>query len=180
MTENKLLFFLKPKIYPYLAEEREAAKFIKWGSLKIVVVSNNKKITLLETEWDLLPLIKWFDRSEQKIKFQTLQNSYVGLRVLDSESLAQALNRLQEQEFAEEQENLEYIWFDTLFEFREHHSLRFAMRGSKVPSIIIGSNRGSGEVSLSNRVNEWSYQFNLDKFFADFRKQALAFILDSQ
>lgn len=42
MTKNQLLFNLEPKSYPYLEENRESTKFIKWGCLKVVIVSDGK------------------------------------------------------------------------------------------------------------------------------------------
>jgi hypothetical protein len=174
MIENQLRFDFEPKTYPY--SDENLASSVKWGYLKIAIVSTNKHTILLETEWDLSVLIEWLKQNEQLIKYEALINDEVNLSVMNSESLAQALNRLQEKDFSDKEEIQEDIWFDTLFKFREHHSLRFGLRGAKVPEIIIGCNNGIGEISLSNEIFEWSYKFDMDDFLADFSKKASSFI----
>lgn len=89
------------------------------------------------------------------------------------ESLAQALNRNQDRDFLEGEEEIADLWFDSLFEFREHHSLRFAMRGAKIPEIIIGLNHGSGEISRSDETCNWSYSFDMEEFLQDFHERMI-------
>ena len=52
---------------------------------------------------------------------------------------------------------------EDLFQYRSHHDLRFAFRGTDVPSVLIG--RWQGEVTLSSTANGgYSYPIDLRKF----------------
>jgi hypothetical protein len=170
---NKLRFFIELKPYPYLDEAY--VESTKWGCLKIVILSNESQITLLETEWEMAMLLEWFSENEQFIKSESLINKEIGLYTFPSESLAQALNRLQECEFTEDEESLEDLWVGTLFKFRQRHSLRFGLRGAEIPEIIIGFKDEAGEISLSSEKCEWIYKFDMNDFFADFHKKSASF-----
>ncbi|MGL5939365.1 MAG: hypothetical protein ACRC2S_03100 [Waterburya sp.] len=173
MIKNQLRFDFEPKTYPYPNDN--CASSVKWGHLRIAIISANRHTILLETEWDLSVLIEWLQQNEQLIKYEPLVNEKVNLSVMNSESLAQAISRLQDKDFSDEEEMEQDIWFDTLFNFREHHSLSFALRGSRVSEIIIGCNNEIGEISLSNEISEWSYKFDIDDFFSDFHEKAFKF-----
>jgi hypothetical protein len=123
------------------------------------------------TQWDLATLISWFDENERFLRSSSSQSGEIDLCAQSFESLAQALNRNQDRDFLEGEEEIEDLWFDSLFEFREHHSLRFAMRGAKIPEIIIGLNHGAGEISRSDETCNWSYSFDIQEFLEDFYKQ---------
>lgn len=86
----------------------------------------------------------------------------------DDESLADALNRLNQRaddSFANEAAS--DAWFEKLYAFRRAHSSRFALRGANVPEVIVGINRGNGEVSRCDG-ERWSYRLDFDKLKTDF------------
>jgi hypothetical protein len=136
----------------------------KWGYISISLLIDNQLLPLLQIKWNLLELKQWFAENQDFIRSEVL--SVAGISPLPSESLAQALKRLQEKEFSEDEQDAEDNWFDTLFEFRQRHSLRFALRGANIPEIIIGYHRGAGEISWSNE-EDWFYLFDMDDFISD-------------
>jgi hypothetical protein len=172
-VSNSLRFYLEPKPYPYL--DKNAAS-TKWGRLTIVILSEESRTILLETEWDLHLLLEWFNQNVKFLKCETLINHELDICMFQSESLAQALNRLQERDFNIEEESLEEAWYKALFEFRQHHSLRFCLRGAAIPEIIIGLNGGVGEISLASESCEWSYKFDMDEFLEDIHARLLSFL----
>jgi hypothetical protein len=171
---NKLRFYLEPKHYPYPDEPHGFTS--KWGRLSIVILDNGVETALFETQWELLPLIKWINENENSIRTEELIRNEIDLYKLPDESLAQAMNRLQKREFEDEDESAEDVWYDTLYKFRERHVLWFGMRGSKIPNIFIGLNNGIGEISLNSSGDEWSYQFDMSDFFENFHKTAADFV----
>lgn len=164
--ENRLRFELNLVSHPY--PEAAESTFEAWGSLVISVWVNLNQFTLLKTQWNLASLAEWFIENQTYLRYETLLLNGQSL-VLPSESLAQAMQRLQEQDFLVEAE--EEQWFDQLFQFRQRHSLRFALRGAAIPDLIIGCNHGVGEISLSSQENEWAYQFDLHDFLHDWQEQ---------
>lgn len=163
---DKLRFDLELKPYPYPNDIIGRAE--SWGRISINVVRDTQEIPLLNSEWILVLFAAWFAGNKDNLSHETL--SIAGNNSLPSESLAQALNRLQ-RDFAESEEEAKYQWFSSLFEFRQRHSLRCALRGAAIPDIIIGYNRGSGEISLSEENEEWSYQFDMNDFCLDLQRK---------
>lgn len=171
---NKLRFNLKLKPHPYPKDPSASSE--KWGSIAILILASEGEKLLLEWEWNLIQLAVWFAENEEFLNCDTLSANEMDLFPLPSESLAQAINRLREQDFPEGNDDLEEQWHSTLLEFREHHSLRFALRGTDVPEIIIGCNRGVGEISLSTEDEEWSYSFDMADFLSDIRNKIEDFL----
>jgi len=175
---NKLRFDLTLKDHPYPEEPSERSS--AWGHLAVYVLVDGEKKLLLDTEWDLYPLARWYVECHAPFRHQKLVLSKNGqplsTKAPARESLAQALNRLQLRDFDSGEEDDEECWFTTLFEFRERHSLRFALRGANIPEIIIGSKRGIGEISLSHPNHEWSYYFQMSDFDLDLRPKLGRFL----
>lgn len=162
--DNKLRIQLEPE-----ETQQNQTSSERWGCISISLVTTNELIPLLQTKWNLLELKQWFAENQEFICSEVL--SIDGISPLPSESLAQALKRLQERDFLEDEQDEEDRWFDILFEFRQRHSLRFALRGANIPEIIIGSHRGAGEISLSNEENDWFYLFDMDDFISDLQQK---------
>lgn len=171
---NRLRFNLELKTHPY--SEEIGSQFEAWGYLSVSILASENKILLLEVEWDIFCLAEWFIENQNFLSHETLSINKESL-TLPLESLAQALQRLEERDFSQQEEQEEQEWFDILFQFREHHSLRFALRGAKIPEIIIGCNYGVGEISLSNEEDNWSFLFDMDDFIHDLQKQLERFLV---
>lgn len=123
---------------------------------------------LLSTEWDVIPLAKWFIENWHLICTQFLSIPNITVPIMASEGIAQAIHRLQEQQVEDE-------WFDALYNFREHHSLRFSMRGANIPEVFLGYNRGNGEISSDTEFESWFYSFNLEAFQISLRQNLQEF-----
>jgi hypothetical protein len=158
--ELRFSFQLKPHPYP----EDPDAHLEAWGFIHMYVLADGLPTSLLQWEWDLGIFAEWFAQNKASICTDVLSvNEQPESRPFPGESLAQAMNRLYDQDFPTEEEEAQ--WYDALFAFRERHALRFALPGARIPDIFIGCNHGSGEVSLSTEVSEeWSYNFDMNRF----------------
>jgi hypothetical protein len=169
--ENLLRFKIEQKQYPY-SDNAGMGNLENWGQIKILILRNTDQVLLLEHQWHLFELAIWFLENEEFLRSEHL-SIYEKFSTCPGESLAQALERLQNQEFLDEEE--QDRWYDMLYEFREHHALRFAMRGANIPNIIIGVNQGLGEISLSDQNDDWCYSFDMNDFLADTKKKLDAY-----
>lgn len=172
MSRNHLSIQLQLRNNPY--QEEIQAQFEVWGRLYISIhVEDSQKTTpLLTWEWNLLEFIMWFVQAQPYFPHNELLIQGQGSR--SEESLAQALNRLQDRDvFSSESE--EDQWFDALHKYRMLHSLRFALRGSNVPPIIIGLNQGRGEISLDDK-ERWCYHFDMKQFCQDVRQNCIVLL----
>lgn len=172
---NKLRFDLQLKPHP--TPEIASARLELWGKIGLYLITLTGQIEILQFEWNVDALAEWFTEHQHAICHETLTKYGPDFTPRPAESLAQALNRLEEQDVPEGSEVADQ-WYDALYQFRESHSLRFAFRGVRVPPIIIGCNHNRGEVSLSTKVEDedgewwdeslngdWSYIFDMNDFY---------------
>ncbi len=165
-----LWFIFQELKHPYL---QEPPRTERWGRFKIEVLINDDSVCLLDTQWNLNELIDWLTINENAIRNISL-SEHMKEQFTDSRGgLAQTILILQEKEFINEEE--EDRWFDKLFEFRKTHSLRFALRGSKIPEIIIAprllNSMSVGEISKASdsQSSGWSYFFDMDEFWRNLK-----------
>jgi hypothetical protein len=171
--KNKLRFKLCSAPNPYSNEHCSNTE--KWGCLSIVLLKSNEEIDLLRTQWDMSLLINWFFENQVFLKNESLL-VLDKIVLIQRESLAHCIQRLLDQNFSEEQEEEQEQWYEEIFNFRQRHALRSALRGANIPDIFIGTNYGQGEISLSTQNEIWSYSFDIDDFLADFCKRAEIFL----
>lgn len=164
---NRLFFKLQLKDYPYPNEV--VGKHESWGRLLIKLETQQKQVTLLDWEWNLAELATWFAENHTALCKEML--NIEGNVPLPTESLAQALNRFQERDFAPDEQLAEQNWLDQIFAYKEKHSLRFALRGAAISNIIIGLNHGSGEISVNTDKEEWAYSFDMIDFCTNLEKR---------
>lgn len=173
------------ELLPHEYPEDAGAPVEAWGRLGVSLATHRSRppIRLLTWSWDLAAFAEWFANNE--VPLRTEQLSVAGKGPLPGESLAQALRRLQSREFPDGGDREADEWFDRLYEYRERHELRRALRGARIPAIVIGRNGGIGEISQSidpytweatnyavDPVPEdsyalpgmWSYNFSMDRF----------------
>ena len=170
--ENKLRFNLRSSPNPYLCSDQSTSE--KWGCLSIVLLKSNEEFNLLQIQWDLCVLIRWLFENQSFLTSELLLIPENGSPLPD-ESLTQAIQRLLDREFSEDQESEEEQWYEAIFNFRQHHALRSALHGANIPDIFIGLNHGYGEISLCNSDENWCYQFDMNDFFNDFIEQVKLF-----
>lgn len=163
---GKLYFELEQRPSPYL--NHSTLEDEVWGQVTIIA-SNSKETELLVWQWNLRLLETWFNTNRVALLSELL--SIQGYSPLPGESLAQALIRFQYRDFTPQSEKLEEIWFNSLFEYHQRHSLRFAFRGADIPDIIIGLNHGTGEISTVSERAEWSYKFDIRDFCDNLQKR---------
>ena len=149
---------IKPHPYP----EDPGAHLEAWGQVLLVIGRAGRKDPLLDWQWDLALLAEWFTENQAALAGETLPRSNrVDLRKY---SIARALNLLWQREFPDDDDAGADRWHDLLYGYWRRHSLRSALPGARIPDIIIGCNRGQGEVSRSDEGGEWAYQFDMDQF----------------
>lgn len=156
------------KAHPYPGERN--APFEAWAHISVDIVRGAQRVSLYDGEWDAAALAEWFAENRQALCHDGLPLSDAGDSATDAESLAQALDRLQARDFGPDQDEAQFEWADALFAYRERHSLRFALRGARVPPIVIGCQHGDGEIALSSPEGEWSYRFDMTTFCNEFSR----------
>lgn len=172
---NLLKIYCAPKLYSEYSDGLDI-----WGTISVVIIDKNSgdALTLLQTEWDILNLADWFSANRELIPKQSLNIN--GETVMSGESIAEALHRFQERDI-ESVVELD-IWHDAIAQSRFWviNSLRNALKGADVPAILIGCNKGHGEISLVDenllysenpvfiaKRGTWSYQFDMHSFLSD-------------
>ena len=158
---------LIPHPYPHMPGAAEEV----WGGVIFSWQSDAELISLLATQWDLLPLAEWFVENQASLRHETWAPNHVAWEPphdgswdpQPEESLAQALQRSQARLFSDDEKDAEECWQEKVFAFRRTHSLRFALRGANVPAILIGCNHGKGEISEAGDT-PWSYPFAMEDF----------------
>jgi hypothetical protein len=172
MKRSVVRFQLAPLPHPYPDDPSSSGE--SWGEITITADSR----LLLRWQWDLAAFAKWYlsnCRFLPEEELVILQNGKA-FRPFEGESLAQALERLQLQDFPEGLEELEDKWLTQLYRYRQRHSLRFALRGADIPDITIGLNHGEGEISLCERGDKWAYNFDLQASMESLEKDLRVFL----
>src|SRR5215217_2323633 len=134
ITKNKLRCELRSQPYPYPGDAEESV--VGWGVLSLSLLTSEDNLLLLNWEWDLLAFAEWFAQHGKGTCQDVL--SICGDGALPSENLSQALQRLQNRDFHDDEDEAMVEWFNKLYDFRQQHSLRVALRGAHIPDIIIG------------------------------------------
>ena len=162
------------ELVPHPDPEWPGAHLEAWGTLQIVLHADGQSRMLLDWEWDLSRLAEWFAEHQAALCRAALVIAGEGPR--PAESLAQALRRFGVRDFPPEDDAAADRWGDALYNYRLRHGLVLAFRGTDMPDIVIGRNRGAGEISYSNAgdegadaLEEWAYQCDLEDFCQSLR-----------
>ena len=93
------------------------------------------------------------------------------------ESLIQIIRKLREREFKKNEEEVEYEWFDYLYQYSTRHNLWNGLMGSRVPNILLGCNNGIGEISMFDNENKWHLNFDMEEFIQEAKQEIVKFLL---
>jgi hypothetical protein len=176
----RLTIDLEPKPHPYPHDPGADREL--WGQITVSVAADGHKIVVLKTQWDLNEFARWLSDNRSYLCHDEL--SIDGNGPLAGESLAEALSRFREREFSANEDEAEARWFDAIYQYYLRHGLRIALRGSRLPDIIIGYNHGRGEISRADgrlssengpddhfaQPGSWAYTFDIDTFCADLQE----------
>lgn len=173
MMKNQLRVKLtkKPHAYPEVPE----ATIEAWGEIQLIVIRNTQVIPLFSTEWDLALFAEWIIANWEAIHKGEL-TTISGEFPRPSESLSETLSRFYEHDFSILDNETEEKWFDVLDEYVRSHNLWYGLLGAKIPSIIIGHNHDSGEISLYTDDIKWAYQFDTEDFKMNLKAEIRDFI----
>ncbi len=173
MTESLHIKMLH-KVHPYagsLGADSEA-----WGRIILSHETESSETILVDTEWDLLVFSEWFITNQQALCLETLV-APGNQRLQKGESVAEAVARLNQKEFPEDQEDLELEWFDFLYQFNLRHNLWYSLMGSKIPNILLCCNNGNGEISFFSDGEKWKYDFNMNEFIKEVEQEIKNYLL---
>lgn len=112
--------------------------------IDIAVVTYNGAISIFQGKINLSELLDWFKENEHEIK-----SSDLPIDMGNGESLARKIRNFYENV---DTENDEVV--DSMFDYRSHHCLRFAARGTIIPEIYIGKSEHKYEISMSGNDGE--------------------------
>lgn len=152
-----------------------------WAEYNLHIRTANSHISLLVWQWDVTPFAEWYVEHHSAICSDS--PVVAGQRTQPGESLAVMLDRLRKQDFDDEE--AEYQWYDSIWQYYRRHGLTFALPGARIPDIILGCNHGSGEISLSAAASakvdygsnplpmgtkvllgQWAYSFDMSSFLS--------------
>lgn len=154
---------------PYLSNE--SLELEAWGAIRFYLIDDsNEIIELLNWQWNVLCIFDWYINNKEYIFGTTLTEKK------EDESIAEALQRLRDVDFGDDEEDDEFEWYSNLFNFWEKHSLRSALQGADIPDIIIGRSQNFGEISLSDDNIKWAYRFDICDFTLQFESELEKFI----
>ncbi len=154
---NKLNFFYAHKDYPYNDENYDTNVY--WCEMTLKIVDENKIdiITIFEIEWDLRPFLDWFNLNKNNLLNE------VFLIGDPQKSLAEFFYNYYDSEIERDEYEDEKV-----FEYRESHGLRFALRGTDIKDCYIGLNDEKYEISyFDNRDNNFRIFIDLESFIDD-------------
>jgi hypothetical protein len=155
-----LRLFFENLPHPYAEEPYSKSEI--WGKVLLQILENNSvlKKNILELEWDLIVIIKWFQQNKNSLfdeKF-FLNNNY---------SIAESIYRFYDEL---DPDKVEDILLDKVFEYKERHCIIFAMQGAKnIPEIYIGLRNGNITISRFDISESWEYNVNLESFYEDIK-----------
>ncbi|ADO50540.1 hypothetical protein [[Enterobacter] lignolyticus] len=125
----------------------------------ISVISYTGAISIFQGKVNLSELLDWFKENEHEIK-----SSDLPIDRGNGGSLARKIRDFYE---SVDTENDEVV--DSMFDYRSHHCLRFAVRGTLIPEIYIGKSGHNYEISMSGNDGEWGYFIDIEDFFNQFK-----------
>lgn len=164
--------FNKKHAYP----DAPGAQQEVWGRIILFYQSGETAVILVDTEWDLLKFAEWYITNKQFLFFETL-SAPGDQKANNGESIAEAIARLTQTKFLEKEEDVEFQWFDYLYQFSSRHNLWNSLMGSKIPNILLGRNHNFGEISFYSNSKKWSYEFNLSDFKEEVEQEIAKFLL---
>ncbi len=159
----------------------------KWGGLTFTILTASESMVLLDVRWNVLEFAEWFVENwtflcQHKLLIE-------GDAIAEHENLSQAMNRLYDKDF-ELQADFDR-WHERLEElsFWTHHSIRAGLDGAAVPDVLIGCNRGRGEISHMQRSpdpyngqgayakpGDWQYEIDIADFLRNASQEILAYM----
>ncbi|WP_324723402.1 hypothetical protein [Lelliottia sp. JS-SCA-14] len=138
----------------------EGPQLVGFQVVDLSVVNDRNATTIFHGKVDLSELLDWFKENEHEIKSSNLPIDRV-----DGRSLARKIRHFYENVDVEDDEIV-----DLMFDYRSHHCLRFAARGTLIPEIYIGKSEDNYEVSMSGTDSEWEYFIDIEDFYNHLKK----------
>lgn len=164
-----------------------------WGEVALSIELGGSREPLLVWQWDLDQLGDWYTENVEALCSGELVIE--GERPQTGESLCEAIDRFRDLDFEGVEQGAFDQWFDAIYAYRIAHVLRFGLRGTRIPDIVIGCHHGAGEISLSSwqseqtdyeerplpadayvKLGRWSYRFDMHAFLVELH-EGLARIL---
>lgn len=173
--------------HPY--KDNPACRREAWGHLSIYSLYEEVHEDLVNIDYNLETLALWYSNYSETWCIESLPT-------LPHESLAEAMNRLTRQAYKAFDKNNEEEFQQLIHKvssFNEGHAWHSAMPGLLLPTILIGCNRGIGEISMdlggdhsgikdlvfdseTLKLGTWSYRFDMDDFKVSFYIQIMEFL----
>lgn len=152
---NKLRLFFKKKEYPY--DETHDPE-INWGEIKLVIIDNNELFKqVFSIEWDFRIFLSWLKENKNHILLEDcpIQNQ-------NNTSLAKLVHS-----FYDTDDDLDDHLIDIMYDYREHHNIRFGLRGVDINDVYLGKNKNIFEISLFEEDESWEFEIDLVSFFKE-------------
>ena len=157
-----------------------------WGRLHLLMGAEGAStpMPILRGEWRLDRLVGWLIDNGAAFCHDALDIE--GRRPGADESLSEAYDRLLDDILPLDQTTVQSPeqdrWHDSLHAYYERHMIGFGLPGAgEVPPVMLGCNRGQGEIFLNRSDGErWAHAFDMGDFLADLWLELRRFLKEWQ
>jgi len=141
--------------HPYADEP--GSKFDVWSKIRLEILDDNGHLvkTALDWQWDIIEFLNWLVENEKALRDESCPDN------IKSPSIAKGLYDF----YRKLNNNTDMAEIDKIFEYRERHGLRFALRGTDIDDVYIALNNGAVTISLHEKKERWNYNIDVEDFF---------------
>jgi len=145
--------------HPYKDELSSTGEL--WSEIKLKIFDGNNELVkvILDFQWNIVVFLDWINDNKEAL----LHEKFPSIRVRSSiaESLFQFYEELGPDS---DSENL----MEIIYDYRQRHGIRFALRGTDVDNIYIGKLNEVVTISLyDNDEDKWSFDIEVESFIND-------------
>lgn len=146
--------------HPYANEP--SSVFEQWARAQLEICGDDgeSERIIFDTQWDVKVFVAWVLKNQNFLLAEECPALLPGL------SIAEGLHDFYEGLDLDSESKEEAELLDLVYNYRERHGLRFAMRGTDIDDIFIGPMNGEITVSCFNKFSNWSYKVDIERFLS--------------
>lgn len=154
---NYLKLYATQRQYPYQDESYNPN--LLWSEIKLKLISEHSLFVkeIISFEWEFMPLLDWLLSNRLAIV-----NNNFPIESEESFSISKKIYN-----FNNSEEDYEDEVYESIYNYRLSHALRFGLRGVDMDDIYIGKNNNIYEISYYNIDSEWCFDFDINSFYND-------------
>lgn len=144
--------------YPY--ESEAFSDRGKWSKINLKLIDNEGKLIrqIIDIQWDINVFAEWIRENKDALRYENIPIGMAG------QSIAHVLFQFYENL---DPKNGDETLLDRIYQYRERHGLRFALRGTDVKDVYIGMFKGLSTISLYDDEEQWNYTIDMNQSIQD-------------